>query len=150
MENTIDNHKLFRAHYLFQKVLRSKNGVYLQLLFPRYLLNQSLIDGTYLELTPLSMISDEDAIEVAKIMYGHVFKGQFIVIRSEKAVSIGMDPTSIINIYFEGRMRLIQGEIYCSISNGILDFLRSKSYALPYNRLSVEKQIEYGWIKLKA
>ncbi|KPE51012.1 hypothetical protein [Chryseobacterium indologenes] len=29
------------------------------------------------------------------------------------------------------------------------DFLRSKGYALPWMGLSVEKLIEYGWIKLR-
>lgn len=29
-----------------------------------------------------------------------------------------------------------------------IDYLRSKGYALPYMRLSIEKQIEYGWIKI--
>jgi len=29
------------------------------------------------------------------------------------------------------------------------DYLRSKGYALPYMGLSVEKLIEYGWVKLK-
>lgn len=30
-----------------------------------------------------------------------------------------------------------------------VDFLRSKGYALTYMNLTVEKQIEYGWVKLK-
>lgn len=29
------------------------------------------------------------------------------------------------------------------------DFLRSKGYALPFMGISVEQQIEWGWIKLK-
>lgn len=31
----------------------------------------------------------------------------------------------------------------------IVDYLRSKGYALPYLTLSVEEQVSYGWIKLK-
>ena len=31
-----------------------------------------------------------------------------------------------------------------------VDCLRSKGYALPWNSLSVEKQIEYGWVRLKT
>jgi len=31
-----------------------------------------------------------------------------------------------------------------------VDYLRSKGYALPYMGLSVEKQVEYGWIKLEG
>lgn len=30
-----------------------------------------------------------------------------------------------------------------------IDYIRSKGYALPWMGLSVEQQIEYGWIKLK-
>lgn len=30
----------------------------------------------------------------------------------------------------------------------IIDYLRSKGYALPWMDLSVEKQIEYGWVKI--
>jgi hypothetical protein len=135
MENTIDNHKLFRAHYLGQKVLKSENGVYTQTLFTRHLLNQSLIDGTYLELTPLSMISDEDAIQVA-----HLFNW---ISKADKE-NVKIKATKKYLIYFN------EEEITFQDSEKISSSLRSKGYALPYNGVSVEQQIEYGWIKLKT
>lgn len=34
-------------------------------------------------------------------------------------------------------------------SSAIVDFLRSRGYALPWMGLSVDQLIEYGWVKLK-
>lgn len=31
----------------------------------------------------------------------------------------------------------------------VIDYLRSKGYVLPWMGLSVEKLVEYGWVKLK-
>lgn len=64
-----------------------------------FILNGNGIDA-HLLLKPLSAITDEDAIKVAKI----------------------------------------EGYTY--------DYLRSRGYALPFMGISVEQQIEAGWIKL--
>lgn len=74
-------------------------------------------------LTPLSAITDKDAIEVAKIYWG---KTDFTSIDHTKRV---LDS-------------LIQ-------KTDVVDYLRSKGYALPWKKYSVEQLIEMGWLKLK-
>lgn len=83
--------------------------------------------------TPLSAISDEDALEGLKIVKVYIEKsGAYITEFSpiEKIKKTYQD----IPIW-----RL-----------DIADYLRSKGFALPYMGLSVEQQISYGWIKLKT
>lgn len=90
-------------------------------------------------LTPLSMISDEDAITVAKMhkfttpngdeIYAKV--GRDMIFRTYGMFNLPIDP----------RMCL-------PLETG--DFLRSKGYALPFLDTSVEDLISHGWLKLKA
>jgi len=69
MENSLENKQRFFAHYWGQKVLIHNNGAGIissgALDFINYYRNIS--NGVYLELTPLSLISEDDAIELAKI-----------------------------------------------------------------------------------
>jgi len=76
-------------------------------------------------LKPLSSITDDDAIEVAKQM--------------------AYDDNLDINgksqvIHWEANWKLIP-----LISS---DYLRSKGYALPWNGHSVEEMIQFGWVKI--
>lgn len=107
-KNTLENKAKFFAQYWGQNVVGNIGDYF---------------NRTYLELTPLSQISDEDAIEV-----------------SERCVP-GNDKR-IDNIKQHCR-------IYAMQSSLISDYLRSKGYALPWNGITVEEQIEFGWIKLK-
>ncbi|MDV3490968.1 hypothetical protein CMV03_07160 [Elizabethkingia anophelis] len=43
---------------------------------------------------------------------------------------------------------LIQISLISTVSR-IIDYLRSRGYALPWMEISVQKLIEYGWVKLK-
>lgn len=82
-----------------------------------------------LNLKPLSSISDEDAIEVARIAGV-----------GEDDINTGLKPDfreSIIAILDENMYPL-----------EISDFLRSRSYALPWMGLSVDEMVEAGWIRL--
>lgn len=73
-------------------------------------------------LTPLSSITDEDAIKVARMLnYGF---------NDELAIQYAMDYVKNIN--------------YISV----YQYLQSKGYALPWNGLSVDDLISYGWLKL--
>ena len=98
----------------------------------------------FLELTPLSQITDEDAIEVFKIYYmDHRREGlrwNYEVIR----MSSGID----VKCWLDGELayRLgISGN--CLLQAG--DYLRSKSYLIPYNGTPTETLIEYGWAVIK-
>lgn len=89
-----------------------------------------ILDDDYLKLKPLSSITDEDAIEVAIIL--------------------GWDTHTKDQQLHYGTEFINDGEDCCSLDcyAKIVDFLRSKDYALPWMGLSVESMIEAGWIKL--
>lgn len=99
-------------------------------------------ENYFLSLIPLSQISDEDAIEVARI---------------ENAWELRDEHE---NIYFIKRGKSISRQIYEQLSDGFsiwlsadkylltIDHLRSKGYALPWMGFSVEEMIEASWVKL--
>ena len=133
-QNTLENKARFFAQYFGQHVLYFSSD------FLRKIDNltlNSIEDDDFLELKPLSHISDEDAIEVSKIFgLGHLSGAIKELILSIFRTSINDSGTT-------------------SSTNGIknwlhvFDYLRSKGYALPYMDLSVEDLVEYGWVKLK-
>lgn len=88
--------------------------------------NEYHIKDIQIELKPLSEISVEDSIEVSDIC------GTFT-------------ETNVIN-------RLIDGSGY-TMSNvkaiELTDFLRSKSYLIPFRHYSVDQILEMGWAKYK-
>lgn len=116
-------------------------------------------DG-HLLLTPLSSITDEDAIEVAKIMTFHDGKG--IIIERKKNGDIEMydrynDEPHFVNTLFFVPYPF---EIFSRNDNGnwfqydaerfieITDFLRSRGYALPAFGHSVDELVQEGIFKL--
>ena len=94
-------------------------------------MNTEDLNDEYLELKPLSAITEEDAIQVSKIWGSKV--GSKIIGRS-------------IVSRLTGNHHQIEMEFRCVIP--VVDFLRSKGYALPWMGLSVEELIEAGWVKL--
>jgi len=81
----------------------------------------------FLELKPLSKLNDKDAIEVSKIWGSNVeskILGNIISIR------IGT-----------------KGESEVRNSIGVIDFLRSKGYALPFMEYSIEDLVSFGWVR---
>ena len=121
-QNTLENKARFFAQYFGQHVLYFSSD------FLRKIDNltlDSIENDDYLELKPISQISDEDAIEVSK-----------------EYPAFGSDiRNSVKELFKEWNV------LELSIETG--DFLRSKGYALSYMDLSVEDLVEYGWVKLK-
>ena len=121
-QNTLENKVKFFAQYWGQHVLYFSSD------FLRKIDNltlDSIENDDYLELKPLSQISDEDAIEVSK---------EFPAFKSDIR-------NSVKELFKEFDV------LELSLETG--DYLRLKSYALPWMDLSVEDLIEYGWVKLK-
>lgn len=83
-------------------------------------------DNDYLELTPLSDITDEDANVVGEIC------------------DFEMNPEYKREILSE---HLQEGRLF---PQETFDYLRSKGYALPWMGYSVEEMAQAGWIKLKG
>ncbi len=93
-------------------------------------------ESDFLELKPLSQITDEDAIEV----FDAVYPNSLPVSDYEK--------TEAVKGVFESEFRPHKF-LDLSESSSFIDACRRFGYALPFDGLSVEDQIEYGWIKLK-
>ena len=148
MENTLENKARFFAQYWGQKIIcfpHNKNAI-------RYDNPNKLLAGTfernaYLELKPLSQISDEDAIELMRLK-----------IESKGVVDI--ETIEIENKTLDGYTFIVKyknwddervGFVFNGHTNPLsfYDYLRSKGYALPWMDLSVEDLIKYGWVKLK-
>jgi hypothetical protein len=138
MENTLENKAKFFAQYWGQDVLAYcfRDGVYeveeVQTEYPiMEAINQ--YKDSKLELKHISSISDEDAINIAK----EIFVDEFIEFSNKETVIESA----------RKHIQLVEYQYFNKIDR--IDCFRSKGYALPYNGLSVEKQIEYGWVKLK-
>lgn len=137
LENKVENKAKFFAQYWGQKVMRRANEF---LLHNTYEVNGGNLDRNasilVLLLKPLSAISDEHAIEVANIFDLDEDKRK----ATDLAEWIEALFTETAGYYIDGYTgnQLLEA----------IDYLRSKGYALPYLGLSVEQQIEYGWIRL--
>ncbi len=87
-----------------------------------------------IEVKPLGGISDEDAEKIGSMLNRH-YSG-------EKAIRIGK---KFIHQYVENRMEALF-ELYQVIE--IIDYLRSRGYALPWGEYSVDQLVEAGIFKL--
>lgn len=152
IKNTPANKERFIALYWGQRVLLDVNNGGEPTLYPVDRSNMYRLDESILELTPLSQISDEDSYYVGatvncwswaerKQMF---FKDDEM---SETHIGFGKMFTSSIGKEFGPGL----SHPFAHNSTDILhayDYLRSKGYALPWIGLSVDEQIEYGWVKL--
>lgn len=126
MENNLQNKSMFFSIYYKQRVYPVfKLLVLLEPIF----INEVNWDA-FIVLKPLSQLSDQDAKAISEIEKD--WSTEDPVVRG-KALIRDFDYTSL------EPLKVVQ----------IVDYLRSKGYALHWMGLSVEKQIEYGWVKLK-
>lgn len=143
MEDTLKNRELFFAQYWGQKIAyrhnqKSRIIKYVKnLVLGTYAVNEKVLTekGWFLELTPVISVSDEDAVEVSRIMglYDqYAIIGRIFCTR-EFDNSNDMKETMLYNMHCEA-----------------VEYMRSKGYAMPWRGVTVKKQIEYGWIKLKT
>lgn len=156
MENTLENKAKFFAQYFGQEVRIWKEMPENNCNVGYSALSSDAVNCSHLKLTPLSAITDDDKWELGirvncwnnserkqdwftrkddDFHRVHISQGEMFASAIGKEFGWGMshpfanNSTDILNAY---------------------DYLRSKGYALPFMGLSVEKQIEYGWIKLKT
>ncbi|MGD1319184.1 hypothetical protein [Chryseobacterium sp. 2R14A] len=130
----------------------------------------------HLVLKPLSEISDEEITEVLRLAHNFKSVSNCKIKRLHDIIhcSYTMPDTSSeyhiclnfkygtinCNLFFcktdhdiASSHKVNIGEIHFSSSRvvgyiEIVDYLRSKGYALPFRGLSVEKMVTYGWIRL--
>lgn len=149
MENNNQNKTLYFAHHYGQLVYRHRTWKSNE---KSWGLNKDWLDvysvnSGYLLLTPLSQITDEDAIEVAKAYKSNV-RGYgslgISFIEKEELMRAGREFTTRLDGNYWNN--------FANITNMLcaFDLLRSRGYALPFMGLKIEKLIEYGWLKLKS
>lgn len=96
----------------------------------------AVYEGCTLLLKPLSSISDEDAKELSLRLGTVVGLDEIIHKNSPDLVKEVVENYSSINSLWMLPARFV-------------DKARELGYAIDWNNLSIEKQIAYGWIKLK-
>ena len=179
LENTLENKTKFFAQYWGQDVLcrdifgKNKNEIIMHNTPCSNLKLGEIIDS-YLELKPLSQISDEDINFVAKVCHQvpnltFEIKRQDDIVHATNMDNYGIERHICINFKYatincniripDDNDKLVNykvniSEIHMNASRVVgyiqsLDYLRSKGYALPYIDLSVKDLVEYGWVKLK-
>lgn len=140
MEKNSENKAKFFAQYMFQHVLMWHDQSILYAVDGSDVATVSTKKTNYfLLLKPLSLITDKDAIGIAKIIGWDKLKPSF-------ADGHPLDLKVSIRDF-----NWLKNPLCDKTKLGIeaADYLRSKGYALPWMGLSVETLIEYGWIKLK-
>lgn len=142
MNNTLEKQRLF-DQYSGQKVVQGLFTPYEA--FTQFMDEHYQSKDNYLLLTSLSDITDEDAIWVVNRAGGRLSGNTYI-----KSVIYGNGVLEIIstNTHYQ-----VQDYTYSTSTNWIAveiaDYLRSKSYVLPFNGKSVEEMIELGYMKLR-
>ena len=178
-QNTLENKAKFFTQYWRQDILcrvifgKNKNEIIMHNTPCSNLKLGEIIDS-YLELKPLSQISDEDAIHIARVCHqvpnsNFEIKRQDDIIHATNIDNVGIERHICINFKYatincniripDDNDKLVNykvniSEIHMNASRVVgyiqsLDYIRSKGYAIPYMDLSVKDLIEYGWIKLK-
>ena len=132
MENNLENKSKFFSQYWGQRVVRHLG---LGLEEHTFLVNENIlckydITEYYIRLTSLSSITDEDAIDVARI------------------AGLSSDKNKIDSLIIFGREFSNDDRVYADIF--VYQYLQSKGYALHWNSLGIDDLISYGWIKLKG
>lgn len=155
----------FFAQYWGQTVYLSFRSNRLHVVRGIIVSTDNIYEDDCLLLTPLSAISDEDAIQVAKIANSTSFLNQikwdvssdneyeFKTISSKWSFhSFDFDTTDgMVQMYDEDKPSGMPLNHY-----GVFQYLQSRGYALPYyvtelsRTLSVDEQVELGLIKLKT
>lgn len=121
MKNTLENKAKFCALYWGQKVVKY-NDIFEEATHVDFVDFIDMKDKAFLELKPLSSISDEDFTEVMCLLFP-----------------------------FQPRSSFKKGKFYIDHLNiKQADYLRSRGYALTWMGISVEELVNRGWIKLKG
>lgn len=107
-------------------------------------------EDCFINLNLISSITDEDTIEVAKLM--GLTEGDFEITHRTTDIHINSYSQEFTLLFENCSIYFNDFDTY-SANTGIdylsaYDFLRSKGYALPWMGLSVEEMVQAGWIKL--
>lgn len=146
MKKTLENKAKLFAQYWGQLVhFHTTTNTYSHVK-SLYFTDHCLRDQNFiLQLKSISSITDEDAKSICSEIGLPMAEKLFI---GETLISY-IDDSYTVRFYFDGFVTVHKHDkISLSDTFRCTDLAKSKGYALPYVGLSVEKQIEYGWIKL--
>ena len=130
IENTLENKARFYGNHIGCEIYRgsmSKNSVLTFSSFSGVI----RITDMPLHLAPLSLITDEDALNICRLVNSHFSDDSIAIVMGRRVVqndSVALTPNEWLRVH---------------------DYLRSKGYALPFMGLSVDDLVSYGWVKLK-
>ena len=145
-QNTLENKARFFAQYWGQHVLYFSSD------FLRKIDNltlDSIENDDFLELKPLSQISDEDVIQGITYLYNITREALGEILEIKHYDTFSSITTIGIGCNFKTSRSIHHWRGTKKIGSVEADYFRSKGYALPYMDLSVEDLVEYGWVKLK-
>ena len=130
---TLQNKERFFAQHWDQEVLKH-GGLTHPAPINTSFMSSIVIDSTgriidsYLELKPLFSITDEDAMSVVRMCIGYEnYSGGFLDTDSAEAIMDWLNENAYWDEYIQ-----------------IIDYLRSKKYAIPWNGITVEEMVEAG------
>lgn len=92
----------------------------------------SQLDNAFLKLNHISKITDEDAVQVMKIHYLKEYDSKL--------------NSSIKSMYLKNVKYLLVND-FDKLNRSIVDYLRSKGYAVPFMEYSVEDLVSFGWVR---
>lgn len=140
IQNNLENKAKLFAQYWGQEVIKDViSGIGYPVEGSNIPLN---IETSFLHLKPLSSISDED-LEYIRLLVGYDNTPDGIGLVKRFLTVLWMDSDDIN--YFA----IIDTKPTLKVLV-IIDFLRSRGYALPWMELSVEELVNRGWIKPKG
>jgi len=128
MENTLQNKAKFFAQYWFQLVQRYGNDYNLKQV--NAFIEESLLEGDYLFLNHIKNVSKEHSKEISKMMGVGKVKNPIMFVKDKLELVAANNDYWALPLY-------------------LVDYLRSKGYALHFMGLSVEQLVEYGWVKIR-
>lgn len=147
MENTIENKAKFFSNYYLQNVYCWHDDNLPLDLLDNSKLNLMYSENDIISLRKIKDIKDNEFIELAQI-FGKANIGCVFQRRNDVIEFIGIE---YFKLYFNGLI-FYTNDPYEDLDSLLLlegyDYLRGKGFALPYKGLSIEEQLEYGWIKL--
>lgn len=159
MKEDIKKKSNFFAIYFGQKVgFWTLNGREQMFLISSNRFVSSNVKGMTLALKSMKSITDEDAIDVAKIIAPEMNalhqSAKFLVDRSNDWLEVKTIHNKFsVDIDYDGIISKCvndSDEMYRYNENIVhgIDYLRSKGYALPWMGISVKELVEMGWMEL--
>lgn len=156
--NTLENKaKFFALHWGMDLLYRSVDSdKEFRKPVPDFICQSEALEHCSLELKPLSSLSNEDAKDLIKLRFrldggdiDNVIDVNILVHKkNNRPNAVSVEAIIIHKLWDDFVEKLFIGEDTRAIY-ALIDFLRSRGYAVPWMGLSVNEMVKYGWIKLK-